>query len=265
METKPMIKTVRTERFEMDYAVFGQGEQPFVIVPGVSVKPVTPSAAAIAEVYADFGKQYRVYLFDRIRRIEPGYTVEQMAEDLAEALNLLGIHGADVFGSSQGGMIVQVLAARYPNLVRRAVLGSTLARQNDVSRATFTRWIELTQGGDIVALNRNIDLKVYSDIYRNLYADVFAVMEQDGTAEDMARFRVLAEACLAFDGYENLKQIQVPVLVMGSHADAVLTGEASEEIARELGCPIFMYEAYGHAVYDETPDFRRRMLEFFRA
>lgn len=264
METEVRMETVRTDRFEMDCAVFGQGDRPFVIVPGVSLKPVTPSAAAIAEVYREFGQSYRVYLFDRIRGMQLGYTVEQMAEDLAIAMEQLGIAGADVFGSSQGGMIVQCLMENHPQLVRRAVLGSTLAKQNDISRATFTRWIELSSGSDVVALNRDVDLRVYSDLFRQQYADVLASMEQDGTAEDMARFRILSEACLQFDGFANLKRIQAPVLVMGSRHDNVLSGEASEEIAQELGCPIYLYEGYGHAVYDETPDFRRRMLEFFR-
>ena len=41
-----------------------------------------------------------------------------------------------------------------------------------------------------------------------------------------------------------------------------MTGEASEEIAKKLGCDIYMYEKLGHAAYEEATDFNQKVLDF---
>ena len=257
------IRTVKTDKFEMDYCTFGNGERSFVIIPGVSVKSVLLSAEAIAATFAAFAERYTVYLFERKRGIEPGYTVSDMADDTAAAMRALGVEDADVFGASQGGMIAQLLAARNPRLVRRLALGSTLPRQNAVSRATFDGWQTLADAGEPRALNRDITGKVYSPAYVERYKEAFAMLEGDATDAEMRRFSVLARACRTFDGDAELEKIACPVLVIGSWEDAVLSGEGSVEIARRLRCPLVMYGGYGHAVYDEAPDYRARLLRFF--
>ena len=37
---------------------------------------------------------------------------------------------------------------------------------------------------------------------------------------------------------------------------------ASEELSKALGWELFLYDDYWHAVYDEAPDYRDRMLDF---
>lgn len=255
--------SVKTDRFTMDYCRFGRGERYLVILPGVSMKPVTPQGAAVAAQYAAFTDRYTVFLFDRIREISDGYSVRDMARDTAEAMRLLGIRDADLFGASQGGMMAIVISAEHPELVRRMALGSTLARQNVVSRSTFDRWCDLAAGSDVCALNRAINDAVYSPDYRERFRDAFAAMEQVGTPEEMHRFGILAEACRGFDGYADLSRITCPVSVIGSREDHVMTGEASEEIAAALGCDCYLYDGYSHAVYDEAPDYSDRLLRFF--
>lgn len=256
-------QTVKTEKFEMDCALFGSGSRYMVIIPGVSVKSVMLSAEAVATAYARFAEKYTICLLDRKRDIQSGYTVSDMADDTAAAMRALGIADADVFGSSQGGMIAQLLAARYPRLVRRLALGSTILWQNAMSRATFDGWIALADAGEPRALNRDITGKVYSPAYIERFKDVFAATEGDATEAEMRRFSVLARACRTFDGHLELDKIACPVLVLGTWDDAVLSGEASLEIARRLRCPLVMYSGYGHAVCDEAPDFLEHLRRFF--
>ena len=44
----------------------------------------------------------------------------------------------------------------------------------------------------------------------------------------------------------------------------MLTGEASEEIAKKLNCEIYLYERLGHAAYEEAEDFNQKVLDFLR-
>lgn len=256
----PEVNAVKTDRFEMEYIRFGYGSRPFVIIPGVSMKSVIPAAGIIANGFADFTKRYTVYVFDRKKNIRDRYSVMEMAEDTAEAMKQLGIRNADIFGASQGGMITQCIAAFHPALVHGVVLGSTLSRQNELSIRSFETWMELARGEDVKALNHAINTKVYSADYYRKYADLFGTMEEDGSRAEMDRFYILAKACREFDFYDYLDRIQCPVFVVGSHADCVLSGDASKEIAERLNCPLYMYDGYSHAVYDEAPDYRARML-----
>ena len=73
----------------------------------------------------------------------------------------------------------------------------------------------------------------------------------------------MVEACVGYDIYAELDRISCPVLVIGDKDDKVLGGAASVEIAEKLGCELYMYDGYGHAVYDEAPDYKQRLMDFF--
>lgn len=255
------IYTISTDTYEMEYCSFGSGKRPFVIIPGVSMKPVMGSAAAIENGFAAFTQRYTVYVFDRKKNIQAGYSVMQMAEDTADAMQRIGIANADIFGASQGGMIAQCIAICHPELVHALYLGSTLARQNERSIACFDKWMRLADAGDWQALNHAINTMVYSEEYYARYAGIFAAMEADGNSKEVRRFGVLARACREFDIYDRLNEIRCPVFVTGAKNDHVLDCIGAQEIAEKLNCPIHLYEDGSHAVYDEDSDYRPRMLE----
>lgn len=72
------------------------------------------------------------------------------------------------------------------------------------------------------------------------------------------------KSCLTCNTYDRMEEIKCPVYVIGGCKDKIVTGEASYEIANKIGCSIFMYENLGHAAYDETKDFNKRVYDFFR-
>jgi len=53
------------------------------------------------------------------------YSIEIFATDAIAVLDELGIEAADVYGTSMGGRTAQVLAGRYPERVRKLILGCT--------------------------------------------------------------------------------------------------------------------------------------------
>lgn len=256
------VGAVKTDAFEMEYIRFGGGKKNCVIIPGMSMKSVIPSAGAVAVQYRIFADDYTVYLFDRKKDIKKGYTVHNMADDTAAAMKSLGIKNADVIGASQGGMIAECIAVRYPELVHKLALCSTLARHNSVSEATFAKWIELSEAGDAAPLNRDVYARVYSREYRDRFALAFASLEKSGTPEEVARFGVLAEACRSFDIYSELSKIKCPILAVGSENDEVLSPIGTREIAEKTGCRMIMLDS-SHAAYDEIKDYPKMLLDFF--
>ena len=258
------FSSVAADRFTMEYAAFGNGKKPLVIIPGVSLKSVLLSAPAVAAQYDRFVPDHRIYLFDRKKEIKAGYSVIEMAEDTAKAMKRLGIKNADVFGASQGGMIAEVIAARHPGLVGRLILGSTLAGQNETSIRTFTEWIRLCDLGNAEALNHAVFKKVYSEAYYEKYRKVFSDLEKEGTEEEIRRFGILIRACIRFDFRKEIKKIRCPIHALGATDDRVLSEDGTAEIGWLTGCHTTIIQGYGHAVYDECPIFMDAMRRFFR-
>ena len=257
------VKSVRIPGGEMGVLEFGRGERRLVILPGLSLRSVMLSAPAIVGGYALFREDYTVTLFDRRTAIEDGYTISDMADDTAEAMRALGIRAADVIGFSQGGMIAMLLAAKNPGLVRRLVLGSTAADVNPCMQERLDQWRELADAGDVRALNHAMYQAIFTPSYYEKYRDAFCLLEGEGTAEEMARFRILVRSFDGFDAKPELGKIRCPAFVIGAADDRILTADASREIAAALpNAELYIYENYGHAVYDEAPDYRPRIKEF---
>ena len=259
-----MIETVALNGLEMEYFRFGTGEKTFVILPGVSVKSVMRSAAAIRKAYSVFEREYTVYVFDRRKNMPTDYTVAQMARDTAAVMTRLQLTQADVFGASQGGMIAMCLAIAYPRLVRRLALGSTAARADEAIAAGVDRWISSAQKKDMTALTADFVDDLYSKNTIGRFKDLLLHMNDDATDTDIERFIIQAQAINGFDVFSELDGITCPTLVIGSQGDKLLPPACSREIAEKLGCELYLYgEEYGHCVFDEAPDYKQRLLDFF--
>lgn len=264
MRIKPQNHTMQIGDTVMDYVTFGKGEKPLIMIPGLNLKRVIEVASPMAHMYRIVAEEYKVYLLDRREDIPEGYTVRDIAGDVAYAMKELGIENADVLGISQGGMIGQYLAIDYPELVHKLVLGVTISRENPTIREVITKWIAMAEQGDYQGISTDMLERMYTDEYKEKYGRLIPLLSKAGKPKDMQRFINLAKACSTCNTYEMLDRIKCPVFVIGGRKDNIVSGEASEEIAEKLGCEIYMYEDMGHAVHEEAKDFNHRVLEFLR-
>ncbi len=255
--------TARIGALTMDYFSFGTGGRTLVILPGLSIKPVTLSAEAVAAAFSDFTEDYTVYVFARSAPVDDGCTIEALAENTAAVMLSLGIEKADVFGASQGGMMALSLAAEHPELVRAMTVASTSAGPCGSAEHVIREWIELARAGDVRGLNRSMTKYVYSPEYRETWREAFEALETEGTSEELLTVSRLAASCMKFDMRARLGEIKCPVLAVGSERDALFGAAPAREIAAACGGDLIVYEGYSHAVYDEAPDFRARMKAFF--
>ncbi|MBO6302013.1 MAG: alpha/beta hydrolase [Ruminiclostridium sp.] len=260
---KTEIQTVTANGAEMDYISFGSGSRNMVIIPGLSLMSVCESGDAVANAYKMFAAEYTVYLFDRRKNLPPVYGIPDMARDTAAAFDALGIRDAYVFGTSQGGMIAQVIAAERPELVKALVIGSSASRVSDERKAEMSVWVDAAKKGDAAAVVSGFAGAVYSEAFYEKNRGAFGVLAKMLTAEQLGRFVILAESIGTFDVYDMLPDIKCPVLVIGAGNDRVLGAEASRETAEKLGCELYIYENGSHAAYDEEPDYKDRIYGFF--
>ena len=259
------IETIRHKRFVMEAFRFGeQGREPIVLLPGLSVGSVLAYADAIADAYRIFAEEFEIFVLDRRLDLPPSYSVWDMADDTTEAMVLLGIQAANLYGVSQGGMIAQAIALRHPELVKRMMLGSTAARLSAAAKELLQTWVRLAREGDAKGLIDAFCEAVYSEAFYLQNRDALLSMANGITQKDLSRFLILAEQTTDFNCYEDLSRITCPVLVQGAGKDRVLGREASVELAHKLGCALCLYEDCGHAAYDEAPDFKALSYRFFK-
>ncbi len=261
------IESVSFDGGSMDFFRFGTGEKALVIVPGLSVQSVMNSAKAIADEYAVMKDDFTVFVFDRKKDVPPQYSVREMAEDTVSAIRSLGLRDVCLFGASQGGMIVLEIAAKYPDLVKKAAVASTPVSVSEEHFGAIEDWIGKAEKCDGAGLYLSFGRSVYpAEVYEK-YKPALLMAGNGITDYEFRRFITLARAAEDFDFTPRAKDIRCPLFVAASTDDGifgdVIIKQFKEVFGDLSGFEYRLYEGYGHAVYDTAPDFRDRLYGFF--
>lgn len=261
------LNNVKVDGLSMDYACFGEGPKKLVIIPGLALKSPIRSASALEGPYKIFREKYTLYFFDRKYNAEKGYSLLSMARDQALVMKTLGLENASVMGVSQGGMIAQLLAIHYPDLVGKLVLASSTSKAEPLQLETIGKWARLARAHDASGLVGAFIDDCFSASFVARYRRALLTMYKDLSVEEMERFAIFADACDEVDTVNDLGKIKCPTLVLGAGADRVVTPEASVKIVDKLKTEnvpheFYMYEDCGHAVFDELKEYKERIFNF---
>lgn len=200
-------------------------------------------------------------------RPEAGYSIADLADDQAAALDVLGIdEPVDVFGISMGGMTAQEFALRHPARVRTLALGCTTAGGAAMTwpdPGEMQALFEAQQSGDrdaalLKAFQMNLSERWWDD------------------AEALARFVELTsrapvpvavilgqlQAIGSYGVADRLDEIEVPTAVLHGTADRMLPYPNHEPIHHGIaGSTIDTFEGAGHLFYLEDPARAAAILE----
>ena len=252
---------------DMDYIRFGSGAKTLIMLPGVGdgLKTVKGMALPFALMYRALARDFTVYVFSRRAELPEHMSTREMAEDLNAAMEALGLQMVALVGVSQGGMIAQWLAIDHPDKVEKLVLTVTLARPNDTVREAIAVWSEQAKRGDYKGIMLDTARRSYSEKRLKTAELDFRMMGNLGKPKSFDRFLTQAESCITHDAYDALDRISCPTLVIGGTDDRIVTGQASEELAARIpGGKLYMYQGLSHGLYEEAPDFLRRVADFCR-
>lgn len=252
----------------MDYVRFGTGTRNLIMLPGLgdSLRSVKGTALPMAFMYRLFAREFTVYMFSRKARLPEGSTTADMAEDLKEAMDLLEIEKADLFGVSMGGMIAQQFAIRYPHRLNKLVLAVTCARPNPILEESIREWLDCANANDHTALMESNLRRIYSDRYYQKNKWMLPLLGKLTKPCSYDRFLVQASACLSHDAFSDLHRITTETLVIGGEQDIALGADPSRQIAAQIpNASLKMYPQWGHGAYEEAPDFNKTILDFLLA
>ncbi|MBR2808999.1 MAG: alpha/beta hydrolase [Erysipelotrichaceae bacterium] len=262
-EEKTLVNTIEFEDKKMSYLHFGNPDgKKLIILPGLSLKSVMLSAEAIESAYQILAKDMDIYLFDHIEIQPENYSIEDMADDTLAAIKKLELEHFSLMGVSMGGMVSQTIALKQPSLVDDLILCSTSANVKDMDQTVIRKWLELATDKKGRELAQSFGEHVYSPGFFEQYKDVILSLGDDVSDLEYANFISSLKAIMDFDVLDRLKDIQCPSLVLGAGKDQTLGVEASYQLAEGLGSELYVYEDYGHAAYDEAPDYLQRISSY---
>ena len=246
-------------------AVFGKGEKSFILLPGVGdgLTTVEGKALPLALSYRKLGKKFRVYVMSRRVPLPENFGTKEMAADMAAVMDKLGIEKASICGVSMGGMIAQHFAADFPEKTEKLILVVTTPNKSEEMNIIGEKWLKMAENGDGIGLMYSSVENMYTDEYYKKNKWLCEITGRLTMPKSYERFIRMGFACLEHDATAVLKNIKAPVLIIGGEEDRTVGPEGSRILAMEIpGAKLLMYPGLRHAVYDEAPDFGKKVLEF---
>ncbi|MDR6786789.1 pimeloyl-ACP methyl ester carboxylesterase [Sphingomonas sp. BE138] len=190
------------------------------------------------------------------------YTLTDMAQDAIGLLDALGIERAHVVGASMGGMIAQLIAARWPERVRTLTSIMSTTGHPNCSRPTMRATALLlrhpksddieaivahgTMAGRAVGGRFPIEDAIMADRIR---AETLRNRCQAGFIRQMAA--IIADG----DRTDRLRRITAPTLVIHGSADPLVPVAGGRATAQAIaGARLMEIDGMGHTLPSELID-----------
>ena len=249
------------------YEVHGDGP-PLALVSGLggTLSFWRPQIAA-------FAKEFRVILHDhrgtgQSSRRMIDFSVNQMADDLLQLLDHLGVGRAHLVGHSTGGAIGQTIALDRPERLDRLVLSATWTAADDYFRRLFDLRANMLRLEGPLAYAQGTSLFGLPAAFLRDHLEALTA-EETATASTMSPELVLARihAILQFDRRHELGRIKTPTLVYAAQDDLITPAYFSETLAESIpSAKLVLLPSGGHFYPRVVPEeFQRTVLAFLRA
>lgn len=192
------------------------------------------------------------------QKIDAPYTLDDMALDAIGLLDSLGIANAHIVGASLGGMIAQIIAAKYRERTRSLV--SMMSSSGDPRlppgkpNATATLIAPRPPKND-----REASIQFGMGIYRAISSPGYPASDTDMRARVERAFdrshypagiaRQMIAILASGSRVDLLKRIRVPTLVLHGADDPLVPVEAGKDTARHIqGSMLKIIPGWGHDI-----------------
>lgn len=242
---------VQANGINIHYHRTGNGNKPAILL----LHGITDNGLCWSRVAHDLESDYDLIMTDarghgRSDGVSTGFSLETLADDAAGVIRELGLQKPYLFGHSMGAITAAAVAARYPNLVRAALLEDPPFRdtappptnkEQQAERArALLQFRELTReerAAQARAANPNwvdeenipwVDSKAEFDVEVFEHANFFAKPWR-----------------------EAIPQIELPVLLItGNPEQAIVTPEVAQEVAQTWkNCQVAQINGAGHSIH----------------
>ncbi|MDX2036223.1 MAG: alpha/beta fold hydrolase [Isosphaeraceae bacterium] len=187
-----------------------------------------------------------------------GYEIDDLADDVVETLDDLGIDRCVLGGLSMGGYVALSIAVRRPDRLRGLLLLQTRAGAHTPAAAEARRATAdaIERSGDLRDFADSLTSKLFAEsTYTAQPALVQRVRDAIGRTDPSGLARTLRGLASRPDRTSALPSIDVPTLVVAGIDDRIVPLEEARELAARIpGAGLVEIDRAGHLSPLEAPE-----------
>lgn len=192
------------------------------------------------------------------------YSLEQLAEDARALLRALGVERTHFIGLSMGGMIGQVLALKYPEMLRSLVLCDTSSR---IPPEAWPTWDERIRVAGAQGMEPHVEPTVgrwFTPPFVSSHAEVADKVRTMIRQTKPQGYIGCCHAIKALDLTEQLQRIGTPTLIIVGEDDPGTPVAASRTIHERIkGSELVILKSAAHlSNMEQAEAFNQAVAEF---
>lgn len=236
------------------YRVEGEGE-PLVLVHGVG-----GDGGMWDGVVAALPPRFRTIQVDlrghgRSPLIRSPVTVRDLARDVTDVMDALGVSRASIAGFSLGGLIAQSIALDSPQRVNRLALVATVAGRTPEEQARSAARIELVREKGLAPIAEGNRTFWFSDAFRRDHAEAVEARVRQFMACDPVSYLHAFAVFATGDFIDRLGEIRAPTLVVAGEFDTAATARMARRMHERIaGARLEILAGMRHALLIECPE-----------
>jgi branched-chain amino acid transport system permease protein len=241
---------IRLRDFTMHYLERGAGAAPVVFVAGF-IATHRWWLPTLERIPAD----YRAYAVDlrgtgQSETTASGYALAQLADDLHQFVEALGLARFALVGHSLGGGVALQYALEHPDRLTALALVDPLAASGTRLTPEVTDWINAQCG--VPDGIRAILVGAFATPPTGAYLEQ---LESDGLAWGQGIYQGMMDEMARFNVVDRLPTLAVPTVLTWGDKDGVIPFAAIAEIFTAIpGCGLEIWHGVGHTPPIEIPD-----------
>jgi 3-oxoadipate enol-lactonase len=190
--------------------------------------------------------------------------MDALVDDAARLIREWGRGAVACIGLSMGGMVVQGLAVRHPELVRGIIVANSTARYPEAAAPNWAQRIAAVESGGMATVADTVIERYFSAGFRAAHPEAVARWRETVLHCDPQGYVACCRAIAAVDWLDRLGAVKAPALVVAGALDAGATPAMSQAIADRLaGSRLVVLDDVAHLSSAERPEpFNALVREF---
>jgi 3-oxoadipate enol-lactonase len=192
------------------------------------------------------------------------YTLEQMAEDVADLLKVLGIERTHFMGASMGGMIGQILALNHSECLGALILCDTCSGILSEDKEIWEKRILTAQAKGLETLVEPTIEQWFSPGFRSSRPGIVHRMRFMIRATPPKGYVGCCRAIMGLNVTDRLRAISLPTLIIVGEGDPETPVSAAETIHDQIhGSQLVVLDSAFHLPnIEQTEAFGQAVLDF---
>jgi 3-oxoadipate enol-lactonase len=192
------------------------------------------------------------------------YSLDELSEDVRALLRALGITRTHFIGLSMGGMIGQIIAIKYPQMLQSLVLCDTMSRVPTEAKPMWDDRIHTAETGGMEPLVEPTLARWFTEPFRQKSSPVLDQVRTMIRSTPPRGYTGCCHAIAALNLTNHLKAITLPTLIIVGEDDPATPVAASHVIHEQIrGSELVILKSAAHLSNLEQPEAFNQALTAF--